>query len=88
MLIRNGVVVVVAAVVVGGVCFFWGVSGLRFTINNIFDMILVTNIYSKCPRPHRPHCPLCPRFRLARILLVSRKRGDWGLYCFYKLTLF
>ena len=42
-----------------------------------------------------PHCPLCPRFRLARILLVSRKRGHWGRsgdgrdkYCFYKLTLF
>ena len=72
-----------------------------FTINNIFDMILVTNIYSKyhyynfLSRPHRPHYPLCPRFRLPRTLLVSRKRGHWGQigdgrdkYCFYKLTLF
>ena len=54
-----------------------------FTINNIFDRILVTNIYSKYHYysflSSSPPSPLSPMsaFRLARILLVSRKRGHW-----------
>ena len=43
-------VVVVAVVVGGGVCCVFVLGCILitvFTINNIFDMILVTNIYSK-----------------------------------------